>query len=237
MSIPRRRSLFKRLLEDPLIYECVIATAALVAAIWEVISDTKKDTLEKKVIAVCAFMVFAFTILKQFVTWNKTSREESPHELQGCLQTLHSILLSGSNAELRITIHVPVPGDLLEQIMNYVGESAEKHTEGRRFPVTCGIAGQAFRCKNAVFADRTNQNHAAFIDELKKNWGFTEVAARACNPDAMSWCAIPLESGKDNTIEGVIYFDCNQRAFFTPSRQDIAIMAAAGIARFIKKRY
>jgi len=238
MSIPRKRHWFKRLWGDPLLCEAIIALAALLLAIWEALYSSNKDVKERRVICVCASVIFIFTILKSVIAWCKSLRKESPHELFGCLQTLHAILLAEGKAVLRITIHVPaMEGQEVEQVMDYVGEPHGKKTAGRRFPSQSGIVGEAFRRKLAVsIGERINEDYEAFIQELVKDWHYTEADARKCNPSARSWMAVPL-SNDEQEVEGIIFFDCNERHFFTTDRAQIAICAAAGIAKFIKKRY
>ena len=237
MSIPRKRHWFRRLLEDQLLYEIIIGIAAFVVAIWESAASTTKDPFEKRVISICAIVILAVTILKYVVAWRKSSEKESPHELAGCLHTLHAIMLGTETAVLRITIHVPVQGDQeIEQVMDYVGEFPERKTAGQRFPSQSGIAGASLRLKQALSGERGNDGLDSFIKELVRDWHYTEVDAKRCNLSARSWLAIPLLND-EKAVEGVIFFDCDQKQFFSKERQDTALRAAAGIARFIKKRY
>ena len=48
-------------------------------------------------------------------------KRESTHELEGCLYTLHAVLVPDS-CKLRLAIHVPV-GESLEQVSEYVGDT------------------------------------------------------------------------------------------------------------------
>lgn len=238
MSIPRGKGFIEKIIQEPFVYDIIIAAAAACTAIYEVRRFSTTDKTEAVVVSICAGAVFLFTVLKNLAAWNKTSKKESIHELEGCLHTLHAALLPGNDV-LRITIHVPVDGgQKLEQIINYVIDPANLKTAGRRFASQSGVAGAAFRRNEALSGERNADELEKYISELINKWNYLESDARKCNMGTKSWFAIPIpETGNDQKVQGVIYFDSNQQKFFTNERQILAMSAAVGIARFIDKRY
>lgn len=183
---------------------------------------------------------------KAAIGWFNQRAETEIHELEGCLHTLHAVLMSDFGADapqpnLRITIYRPVNGgQQLEQILDYVGRPKSKESKvGRRFPAQCGIIGMALREKKPIVAERVNENHEAFIQELIRHWSYTEADARKANPAVFSWMAIPLtESGDgEEVVQGIVYLDSTERGFFTTVREQTAKAACGGIARFVSRRY
>jgi hypothetical protein len=179
---------------------------------------------------------------KQLAAWREYTRRDDLHELAGCLHTLYAVLLSDypddRDPRLRLTIHVPVDGGQhLMQVLDYVGDDRGGHTANRRFPIQSGITGRAFREGEMFVASRENDDYESYVQELVRLWSFTEGDARETDPATMAWLAIPLIDISTNLIEGVLYADSTDRAFFTESRQVLALHAAAGIAIFVGRRY
>jgi hypothetical protein len=188
-------------------------------------------------LATAAALVLNF--VKGAVSLAALRRKESPHELEGCLHTLHSVLLSSWEAEgkLRIALHVPVGQGLLEQVTEYIGDTPKPGRVGRRFPANAGIIGRAFRENDNFVSQRENDNYEEYVKELVESWNYTEDLARLLNPAVMSWMAVPFHDPVRRKVEGILYLDSTNRDFFTDERQALILRAAAGIAVFIGRRY
>lgn len=164
--------------------------------------------------------------------------QDSPHELEGCLYTLHDILITAGQTDpgLRITVHVPRgDGKHLVQALGYVGSQRKQTTVGRLTPVSCGITGRAYRMKKPVDLRRGNDDVNAYIQQLMETQGFTEEQARAVDHSTMSGYAFPL-AAPDGTVEGIVYADAVAPDFFTADRISTINSACSGIARFIQRK-
>jgi hypothetical protein len=175
-------------------------------------------------------------------------RQDSLHDLQGCLQTLETIVLGPdiepvrrAAAGLRLTIHVPNGDGSLVQVMGYVGDQRGGAGAGRMMPETVGIVGEAYRQAKLqpnlqVFADkRTSNDHEAFVAQMVTDYAFTPDAARRLSPATMSWIAIAIPH--DGDVEGVLYCDSKKPDFFTEGRKEDILHATVGIAYFVGLRY
>lgn len=198
-------------------------------------------------VAAAGLLVLAAGVGKATASLNAKRRARQVHELEGCLETLRATLAE-VDAEavpagnLRLTIHKPVDqGQQFEQVLEYVGtaRTAKPAQSGRRFPAQSGITGRALRRATTVVADRINDDLEKFITELVDDWGYTATDARKTNPAIYSWLAIPLTEldGNEQTVTGVVYFDCDLREYFTAERIRLAQAGCGGIARFVARRY
>ena len=171
----------------------------------------------------------------------RDTRKDSVHELEGCLETLLSILNPPGDPEydagLRATLHVAVDrGQSFMQVVDYVGDDRLPNTAGRKFRSTAGLAGLVLRTGCAYSASRTVPNHEAYVRELIDEWNYTEAEARERDMSAMSWIAVPLEHA--GRLEGLLYLDSTRADFFDdPGRQAQIFGAAVGIAKFAARRY
>lgn len=191
---------------------------------------------------VAAIAIAVFNIIKASLQWRQKNVKESPHELEGCLYTLHDILnlsvpVAQPDPGLRITVHV-LSGDgrYLVQALGYVGSQRKKATAGRQTPISCGITGKAYRLKEAVRLQRASDNYEEYIRELVEHQGFTEDQARSVDSATMSGYAVPLFFA-DGSEAGIVYADAVERSFFSDERVSIINRACVGIARFIERKY
>jgi hypothetical protein len=244
LAIPRRSGWKKWLLQETIIYDVALAIIALAASIigaWKFFLDDKPEIGWP--LAVAAAFAFVFGVLKQVVLWRQKAHKDSPHDLAGCLHALHAVLLVGTKLDtadpkLRITIHVPIKDCAeFEQVLDYVGDGRRKKTGGRKFPIISGIIGMAFRDKKMLVMTRKNENPTLYIDELMKDWSYSEEEARKRDPETMAWAALPLRKSDQDPVEGVIYLDSVDRDFFTDPRSTLILAAAGGIARYVAQRY
>lgn len=178
---------------------------------------------------------------KAIATWRRGIAAGEVHDLAGCLHTLHAIMVADwkklESPGLRLTIHVPVDADRIQQVLDYVGDERVKNTAGRMFSARSGITGRCLTEKAMFYAVRRNAKYEKYIKELASDWNYSEDAARALNPATMSWLAIPLTNDRTGRVEGVVYADSTERTFFTKRRITLAVLASVGIGVFVAKRY
>lgn len=236
MPIPRRPRGLRWIFQQTSTYSVLIALFAFpvgLASAWNYWSQNRP------VIAALVFLgivgVLCFSVARDIVGLAHARKNESTHELEGCLHTLHSVLAPGA-CKLRVAIHVPVE-EKLEQVTEYIGDTPKPGRVGRRFSANAGIIGKAFREREVFVAHRVNDDYESYVHELIKEWNYTDQQARKLNPGAMSWMAVPLYDAEQNRIDAILFLDATHRDFFTPERQELVLAAARGIARFIGKRY
>ena len=191
--------------------------------------------------AVCTAGATISGIVRAALEVHREARKETVHELEGCLETLLSILNPPGDPEydrgLRATLHRAVDrGEKFLQVIDYVGDDRLPKTAGRKFRSRAGLAGRVLRTGSAYSASRTHANHEAYVRELVERWGYTEAEARARDMSAMAWMAVPLEHNE--RVEGLLYLDSTRPGFFDdPQREDVILGAAVGIAKFAARRY
>jgi hypothetical protein len=89
-------------------------------------------------------------VTKSVIDFVKSSEADSLHPIEGCMHTLHAILLREetlAECGLRICLHRPDKdreAKELIQVTEYVGSPVRGNVH-RRLPVYCGLAGHAFR--------------------------------------------------------------------------------------------
>jgi hypothetical protein len=192
---------------------------------------------------VLAVLAFSAAIVKAILSWKEKRKTRSHTGLDGCLFTLHSVLASaeaGADPGLRLTIHTPVSAkkseNQLEQMIDYVSSDPKRRVgAGRRFMQQCGILGDAYRTGKVILAVREQEDYEGYIKELVEKWHYSEDQARALNPNARSFMAVPL-SGEDG-VEAVLYVDSTKLNYFTENRRVLVESACVGIALFIRRRY
>jgi hypothetical protein len=176
-------------------------------------------------------------ITKAVLGYKAQKSKSSMHDLAGCLHTLNGILLADDkNAGLRATVHVPDGEDQLVQVLDYVGDNRKPKTEGRRRPINCGVIGKACREREAFCGHRTTDKYEDFLQQMVRVYSMTDAQARALDPATQAWMAAPLP-GANNAIEGVLYLDSTDRAFFTEARQAAIVYGSVAIAFYVGLRY
>jgi hypothetical protein len=172
-------------------------------------------------------------------TYAQQKQKDGVHDLAGCLHTLNAILLGSednSSAGLRSTVHVPDGSGQLVQALDYVGDQRKKKTKGRKMPIYCGVVGRACRERAAFSGSRTTDVHDDFINQMISTYGFDKEGAQRLDPSTKAWMASPLVASNGD-VEGVLYLDAKQSAFFTDERQQAVAFASVGIAFFVGLRY
>jgi hypothetical protein len=243
MFLPSHRSWLRRLISDPELYKF---GKTLLTFIVGGIAGLGLNEAGQKNYAVA---VWIGTVVAGFVDFigaslslRKAATRESVHELEGCLETLLSIINPPDSPDcdrgLRATLHKSLShGAEYEQIVDYVGDDRAGHTAGRRFRADAGLAGEVLATGDAVIGTRAIANHETYVRQLMDDWRYTEAEARAKDMSAMSWMAVPLESAPGD-IGGILYLDSTKPDFFSdPTRQTAVIASSVGIAKFAVRRY
>ncbi len=190
------------------------------------------------------------SVVKVLHAYQQDQEEKRKQDYDGLLGALHvlygniSILLNFVNSDggrLRVTMHRVVPPSIsdkdaeeLEQLLPYIG--GEGKGAGRKFSIRSGIIGKAAREKSPFAFSRQNDDHEAFIEELKSNWAYTEEDARKLKSDRKSWMAVPI-FGENNAVVGVVYLDSNEKDFFNERVKEAVINSCSGVALYINERY
>lgn len=183
--------------------------------------------------------VFVFALIKNGVALVQSVKRDSPHELEGCLHTLHAALDPDAMATmglLRLAIHVPV-ADKLEQATEYIGATAKPGRVGRQFPNDAGIMGRAFQENTPYVGQRDSEDPEQYVQELVEVWNYSPQQAQLLNMNVRAWMAVPFYDTDYGRVAAVLYLDSTDREFFTASRQELVLAAVNGIAMFIGKRY
>lgn len=198
-------------------------------------------------VVVLAVVVLIVQGFKARATYGQQAQKESVHELQGCLQTLETVLLGPDlepakrqRAGLRLTVHIP-DGNSLVQAMDYVGDQRTPKGAGRRLPENMGVIGQAYQQAKLTGSIeihceyRASEDYDAFLSQMVRDYAFTLEAAQKLHAGTKSWLAVPILNA--GTVEGVVYCDSKLPDFFTDARQEDVLHAMAGIAYFVGLRY
>jgi hypothetical protein len=243
-GIPRAGGRLKRFFTQATPYDIALSLVAVVpgvAGAWRFLSDNKP--VAGWLCVAAATIGCLLTMVKAAVLWWYKPEEQPPHDLAGCLHALHAILLAlkGSDVpdpRLRLTIHVPVGQDKLEQVLDYVGDQRGGRSAPRTFSVHSGIIGKAYREQKACVGSRKNDDYETYIKELVEEWGYTEAEARKLNPSSKSWMAVPLLNLLDQRkVEGIVYIDAVEKDFFTEVQKGLVLFACVGIAQYVAQKY
>jgi putative methionine-R-sulfoxide reductase with GAF domain len=218
-------------------------------------ADPAKERLGFLLAGAAVWLLVA-SIAKVLLAYRQDKEEKSKQEYDGLLGTLH--VLYGSVRthlkipeqgeedkqrahNLRVTIHRVVPNAKdgqdpveLEQMLPYVGGGGKG--SGRRFSIRSGIIGRAAREKTPYASSRTSDDHAAFIEEMKREWSYTEQDALTLTHDRQAWMAVPI-FGKTGSVVAVVYLDSKQRNAFDKPAQTVVLNCCTGVTSYITERY
>lgn len=142
-------------------------------------------------------------------------------------------------ASLRVTFHRVVPplesGEHIEHIVKYVGGIGSD--PGRQFSIRSGITGRAIREKAAFVMSRQSEKFEDYVNELVKDWSYTQADARQMTMDRFSAMAVPVR-GRGQDVLGVVYLDSSSKNFFaSDDMQQTVAAACVGVADYIGERY
>lgn len=243
MLLPRPKPKWKRLLETPEVYKSAdtIITALVGSSIGVGLRNAGLEPLALLTWLGTA-VATGLKIIGGVVSITKAAQRENVDELEGCLETLVSMVNPPDSEEydpgFRATLHVSVNhGAEFVQVVDYVGDDRAGKTAGRKFRATAGLAGWVLSDGEAYAASRDFPNHERYVQELVSYWGYSESEARARDMSAMSWMAVPLADSA-GVIGGVLFVDSTRLHFFNdPGRQRLLVTSAVGIAKFAVRRY
>jgi len=86
--------------------------------------------------------------------------------------------------------------------------------------------------------DRQSDSYESYKQELIKHWHYTESDVRNITSDRYSAIAVPVQSKNGQDILGVVYLDCSEKNFFSPSAVSEAVVSGCtGIVRYTGERY
>jgi hypothetical protein len=237
MAIPRPQKGIRWLIAQTATYDIVIALFASAVGFSSAVNYASQGRRWLAAAVVLGTIgVLSFTAVKQGVGLAAARKKDSTHELEGCLFTLHAVLAPQAGCRLRLAIHVPVV-ETLEQVTEYIGDKPRQGRVGRQFPMNAGIIGKAYREKEVFVGRRVNDDYEAYVQELVRDWNYTEERARLVNPGVMEWMAVPFYDSDRQRVQAVLFLDATQKGFFTAERQELVLAAVSGIAVFIGKRY
>lgn len=167
---------------------------------------------------------------------------KSPEGLRGCAHVLHGILeaLTGDSdgTSLRITIFrisSDGTGTCLEQAIDYVGKSRSTGM-ARKFEVSQGIIGLAFRTKEAHIAAREDGDNNEYVKELIERWGYTVEQASRMDHSRLEFVAVPITSKSNEELLGIVYIDSKVKGSLEPHIEEI-VAACGGFATYIEERF
>lgn len=244
IQISRPQPLWKRVFQEAAIYEiggAILASGLGILSAQRFFTSNPPEHFLGWLSTALVGGVLFMAVGKVITQLRSKNHVQNPHELTGCLHTLHAILTTSLQENetdpcLRITVHMVVDGgNSIEQLMDYVGDDRGQGGAGRHFRASCGITGKAIKNNSFVVAKRRNDDYSLYLKELLDSHDYREDEAKRLNPATMSWAAMPLMN--EQKLVAVIYCDATVRDFFSAERQLLIQGAGAGIARFVAQRY
>lgn len=239
MPIPKHESWWQIILRESIVYDVGIAIGSGAVAAGKALEQKLPNEPRLGWMFWCAVIVSLLSVAKTIAAFVAKKKQQSVHELEGCLHAMQGFLVAAGGEGVRVTIHVPIEnGQKLEQLFDYVG-CEPNNRAGRTFAAQSGVVGRALREKETIAAARKSDIYADYIRELINEYHFTQRDAEQCNPGVYSFLAIPLfkDGGTSSEVEGVVFADSTKKDFFTDQIAKTCIGMSTGIARFIKQRY
>lgn len=223
--------------------------AAAVAALGS-LADDEKRTWGWILLAAALWLLMA-SVVKVLHARALDRERERPKDYEGLRAALHVLYAAAraragldpetQDSTLRATIHRVLPPprgkkgpEELEQILPYLGDPHA--AAGRTFSIRSGIIGRAVREKAAFAAERVNDDHEGFVQELVKEWAFTHADARALRQDRRSWMAVPI-FGTRKTVIGAVHLDSSLPDLFTAEVRQVVTDCCAGLTNFTDEVY
>lgn len=239
-TIARPGTRLSRALAETIPYDVAAAVLAAVVGVvgaWKYFKDDQPEV--GWVLAVCAVSGCGLSVARAVVAWRQKEAGRSPHLLETGLHVLYEELQIAQEVDsefdhgLRLTVHIPISGDRLQQVVDYVGDQRDgKRTAGRVFPANTGIVGRALQAGRAVASSRRNDNYNAYIHELRTEWNYSREQAEQVHPGTMAWMAVPIADDAGE-VRAVLYLDSTDPDYFTDIRQTMSVAAATGIANYL----
>jgi|GEM_PF-710972 len=225
------------------------AVLAAAAGAYKASTEPNLELVAWMLAAGCVWLSIG-SIIKVIHAKRQDSKEDdlrSHDGLVAALHVLHEVVAKAGGLPddekakcLRATFHRVLPPldetDHIEQIVPYVG--GDGGGAGRKFPIRSGITGKAIREKAVFVMDRQSDSYESYKQELIKHWHYTESDVRNITSDRYSAIAVPVQSKNGQDILGVVYLDCSEKNFFSPSAVSEAVVSGCtGIVRYTGERY
>lgn len=197
---------------------------------------------------VCAWLLVA-SVLKVLAAKAQDAKEDMAKGHDGLLAALHVVhsvvaragqLAAGEESNsLRVTFHRVVPpldsSEHIEHIVPYVGGDGGE--PGRTFSIRSGLTGRAIREKAVFVMSRQSEKYEDYVNELVREWSYTEADAKKLTIDRFSAMAVPVR-GRGQDVLGVVYLDNSAKNFFaSTAMQETVVAACVGVADYIGERY
>jgi hypothetical protein len=218
MPISRQRRGVRWIAAQTATYDILIA---LFASVIGLSSALNYAVTGKRVVAAAVglgtFGVFVFSFVKQSLGLAAARKRQSSHELEGCLYTLHAVLAPAQATRVRLACNVPVGGEMLEQVTDYIGDQPKPQKIGRQFPVNAGIIGRRSASGRRLRDGASTTTTKLYVRELIRDWNYTEEQARRLNPGVMEWMAVPIADPDRQRVEAVLFLDSTTRDSSRPN--------------------
>lgn len=196
----------------------------------------------------CAWLLVA-SIVKVLAAKAQDAKEDQTKGHDGLIAALHivhsmvaragKLITTEQRQTLRVTFHRVVPplerSEHIEQIVPYVGGVGSE--PGRTFSIRSGITGCAIREKAVFVMSRSSEKYEDYVNELVREWSYTEADAKKMTTDRFSAMAVPVR-GRGQEVLGVVYLDSSSKEFFSSDEiQQTVVAACVGVTDYIGERY
>ena len=175
---------------------------------------------------------------------DQAAARETPENLRGSLHVIHRVVANHKARSdppegwLRITLH-RVDGEILEQVVDYVGSSeGPERGAGRRFKIHAGLIGKAARTrKPCQFSRPPDMSFADWAAYLVEEQGLTREEAFRTRPDRFDFLGVPILDMDLAKCRAVVYLDSLESRFFDAATVAVVVAGVAGLARWIDEYY
>lgn len=198
---------------------------------------------------VCTWLLVA-SVIKVLAAKAQDAKDDLSKGHDGILAALHvvhsavarvgKLETAEQKTSLRVTFHRVVPplesSEYIEHIVPYVGGAGS--APGRKFSLRSGITGCAIREKAVFVMSRRSDRYEDYVNELVRDWSYTEADAKKMTSDRYSAMAVPVRGRGGKDVLGVVYLDSSSKDFFASDEmQQTVVAACVGVADYIGGRY
>lgn len=208
------------------------------------------NAVDPMILGGACLWLLAASVTKVLAAKAQDAKEDLSKGHDGILAALHVVHSAVSRVgkletqeekcSLRVTFHRVVPpldsSEYIEHIVPYVGGKGGE--PGRKFSVRSGITGCAIREKAVFVMSRSSDRYEEYVDELVRDWSYTEADAKQMTSDRYSAMAVPVRGRGGQDVLGVVYLDSSSKNFFAPNEmQQTVVAVCVGVADYIGERY
>lgn len=175
----------------------------------------------------------------------ESEEKENPIDLWGCCLVLfHALRACHPNETadgLRITVYrvskrKKGSAQTLVQLIPYASDAPPNYAHVSREHVgNAGIIGRVAQRGEPMSAKRVSETEADFVKEMI-DWGYATEEARHMDQTRGAWMGCPILDDRGK-VEGVMYLDSSDRAYFTDERLVLITQAVEAVTRYGKERY